>query len=273
MNHFYNLKYAKYFRHRVRQWVDHLRQFTHACIPANCAMCEGLVMNDGVVCLDCQPDVQHDLYLPQQQIVFSESWAFSECWAVVAYAGLVKSMIHQIKFQCRYDLIKPLLGLVQPELTRLCAEQLMPAWQSMAVHQPIIVCALPSDARAVQQRGFDFTHLLTQCFLREALFDIPVIHANNCLIQAPASAWHSHLPQHQQPSREARLNAMRTQSPFCVSAQGRRQFQGQWQGATVMVCDDVVTTGATLDAAARVLRQAGAGRVIGLSLARTLPRS
>ncbi len=43
------------------------------------------------------------------------------------------------------------------------------------------------------------------------------------------------------------------------------------QGARVVVIDDVMTTGATLDACARVLRAGGAARVDVLTLARVLP--
>jgi ComF family protein len=41
----------------------------------------------------------------------------------------------------------------------------------------------------------------------------------------------------------------------------------------VLLVDDVFITGATLDACSRALRQAGAGRVVGLTVARALPQS
>jgi ComF family protein len=40
----------------------------------------------------------------------------------------------------------------------------------------------------------------------------------------------------------------------------------------VLLVDDVFTTGATLDACSRALRQAGADRVVGLTVARALPQ-
>lgn len=43
---------------------------------------------------------------------------------------------------------------------------------------------------------------------------------------------------------------------------------GQAVGKTVLVVDDVLTTGATLDATARALKEAGAARVVGLVVAR-----
>jgi predicted amidophosphoribosyltransferase len=40
----------------------------------------------------------------------------------------------------------------------------------------------------------------------------------------------------------------------------------------VLLVDDVFTTGATLDACSKALRQAGAARVVGLTVARALPQ-
>jgi ComF family protein len=47
---------------------------------------------------------------------------------------------------------------------------------------------------------------------------------------------------------------------------------GRIDKVRVLLVDDVFTTGATLDACSRALREAGASRVVGLTVARVVPR-
>jgi predicted amidophosphoribosyltransferase len=44
------------------------------------------------------------------------------------------------------------------------------------------------------------------------------------------------------------------------------------RGRVIVVIDDVMTTGATLSACARALKRAGAGKVLGITLARATPQ-
>lgn len=118
----------------------------------------------------------------------------------------------------------------------------------------------------------------------------------------PAADWLVPVPLHPQRLRERGFNqaleiarplARQLKVPMAVNALQRRVnkppqaslawrdrlvnvrdafgCQRRFDGATIMVVDDVFTTGATLDAVARCLKRHGAARVINLVAARTPP--
>jgi predicted amidophosphoribosyltransferase len=58
-------------------------------------------------------------------------------------------------------------------------------------------------------------------------------------------------------------------APWVSEAQRRLRIRGR----VLVLVDDIMTTGATLDACARVLKRAGAREVRTLTVARALPKS
>ena len=106
-------------------------------------------------------------------------------------------------------------------------------------------------AARLRQRGFNHAWLLTQALARH---NRGGVHLHPHLLQRA----HDALPQHQR-GRAQRLSdqvAWRVAQPQVVA------------GQSVLLIDDIMTTGTTLDSAARCLRQAGAVRVDALVLAR-----
>ena len=106
-----------------------------------------------------------------------------------------------------------------------------------------VVCWAPTTAARRRERGFDQAQLLARMAARE--LRLPVRRL---------------LRREDGPTQTGRSRAQRLRGP---------RFVGLRAIDSVLLVDDVCTTGATMGAAASALRRAGTGRVHGLVLART----
>ena len=129
------------------------------------------------------------------------------------------------------------------KVLRWFGEQLTEVVQHAITEVEVVTWAPTSPARR-RQRGFDQSQLLAQ----------QLAAAYRTRAQATLRR-HRGVAQTGR-SRQQRLNG--------VAFSARRRIKGR-----VVLCDDVVTTGATMTAAARALLEAGAEMVIGAAVART----
>jgi predicted amidophosphoribosyltransferase len=107
-----------------------------------------------------------------------------------------------------------------------------------------VVTWAPTVRRRVRRRGFDQARLLARAVAREL-----GVSARRLLVRADG------------PSQTGRSRLARLAGP-------RFRPVGRPRGRVLLV-DDVITTGATLSAAAEVLLASGSGAVVGLVAART----
>lgn len=142
----------------------------------------------------------------------------------------------------------------RPELSRALAPLMVDALQR-AIDPRNVDCLVPvplAEARA-RQRGYNVPRELAR-------------HAAPGVGRPVADDWLHRCrdtPSQARLTREARLRNL----AGAFEVPGRAA--GQVRGRTVVLVDDVVTTGATLEAAAHALLRAGAASVIGWVLART----
>jgi ComF family protein len=168
--------------------------------------------------------------------------AFERLRAAWAYRPPLDAVIHGLKFQRLQYLAEHLAeGMAQ----RLSGE--------LAGCSAVV--AVPLHWRRRWSRGFNQARAIAEP-LAERL-GLPLLPA---LVRSRSTPPQSSL------DRKARLVSPR--GAFRGRSAGRFR---RWElaGQTVVLVDDVVTTGATLDAAARALRRAGAARVVAVAAART----
>lgn len=151
--------------------------------------------------------------------------ALDHIWAAGEYAGVLERIIHSYKFERVREAYAPLGTLMVQMLPR----------------QEWLVVPVPTAPPRIRQRGYDQAALLAR-----------YIAASQNNVFSPALL-------RVQYDRQVGKNRIQRQKQsahmFCMAA-GRNV-----RGAHILLVDDVCTTGATLNAAARVLRAAGAASV------------
>lgn len=161
--------------------------------------------------------------------------AFDQTHATFLYTDALAQLIPAAKFGTRWSLLPALTQLMLPALT--------------TVDRPDLLVPLPLHPQRLQERGYNQAQEIAKP-LAQAL----CLPLENQLLQRIKDTEH-----------QARL------SEKARHLNVRRAFATQTDltGKHIALIDDVMTTGASLDAAAQALKRAGAARVDCWILART----
>lgn len=153
---------------------------------------------------------------------------------VTEYDELYEKLIHAYKFDCKRQAAEPIARMLSEHIRDSNA----------------LLCPLPTAPARIRERGFDHTALLAKYLTKLTnMTQIKTLKRQSNKRQLGAD-------------RSKRLQQM--QGEFYVSD------DSQVTGKKVLLIDDVVTTGATLAAAAETLRAAGAKQVDALVFAQKL---
>jgi ComF family protein len=165
--------------------------------------------------------------------------------APLEYSGPIRQAIHAFKYRGQTALAAPLAALLW-EYSRY--------GEGASIPFAALSCIVPIPLYSLRRwrRGYNQSALLAQKL--SALSQIP-------------SAEVLRRVRHTQPQIEldARHRAANVRGAFAVDERAGREYS---QPGSVLLLDDVATTGATLEECARVLKAAGAQNVYALTIAR-----
>lgn len=201
--------------------------------PARCLWCGGLTTGPSeLFCAACRTQapsrpVQRRYFLPG-----SGAAGFS-ILSPMPYLGGYRETIHRYKFQGEWGLSKP--------LARLMAQAV---WENRLTFDAVVYVPLSRKGR--MRRGYDQSRLLAKETAK--ILGVPLLDALEKTRETGA--------QHQLSKKEREKNI-----------RGAYRARRTVQGRSVLLVDDIVTTGATMLECAQALYHAGAARVQGLCAA------
>ncbi|MDO5783853.1 MAG: double zinc ribbon domain-containing protein [Eubacteriales bacterium] len=202
--------------------------------PSHCMLCGAFISDQQHgICPDCRRAAEKQMersFLRPPRYVDALVCAGS-------YAGGLGQAIRRMKFHSQRADIQPL------------TELMMTAWEMQQLPKPMLVTCVPISAARAHMRGFN---------------------QSAALAQAIAAAWNipfeETLRRHLLSRRQSELHAADRwkNAEKAYYARSRVDLTGK----TVVLIDDVVTTGATASACAMLLRDMGAQKVFLLAAAR-----
>jgi ComF family protein len=233
-----------------------LRLGLNVALPPLCPACRGLV-NDSGLCAECWSKLAFIAppYCPRLGIPFvydpgpgilsmqaiADPPAYSRARAAVRYDDVARKLVHAFKYGDRLDLA-PTLG----------------RWMARAGHELLgeadALVPVPLHWRRLWTRRFNQSAALARTI--SGIGDVPVTHQVLKRVKATA----------QQVGLSRTERAANVQGAFRVPPDAR----GEVKGRRFILVDDVLTSGATLDACARALLRAGAAQVDALVFARVV---
>jgi ComF family protein len=206
--------------------------------PPRCPFCDSIARERDAECKICEGKL---IPLPgDANVVLDARVWLSRTRSCFAYEGPAMGLVRSLKYYARLDLV------------RYCARRLRDEMQGLGEHDAIVT--VPIDSGRVVKRGHDHCALIARQHAR--MSSVPFLRGALSRVRS--------VPPQVGLSRDEREKNVR--GAFEVNSRRGDRIGGR----RILVIDDVLTTGATLNDCARALIKAGAREVSALTLARTL---
>jgi ComF family protein len=224
---------------------DRLASAAAALVPPACWGCRAPVAAGQALCPGCRAEIRFlrgvccprcGLPLPCGRRCPAAGSALDRSWAPVVFEGPARALVHALKFRAA-------LGVAD-----VMAAQIAAGAPAGLLGPPAVLVPVPTHATRRRARGFDHGEQLAR-----ALAERTGLEVARCLIRSGAA------------TRQAGSSRAARRAPGRIEVRVRGD-----PPLSVVLVDDVHTTGATLEACARALRRAGAHTVCAVAYARAL---
>jgi ComF family protein len=216
--------------------------FIRLFYPAACEVCHAtLDLEERILCQHCTEDLDA-LASPMEDALVDEHFEhLNHVWTVYAYSSPVKELLHGVKYSRKDYLLKAF----QKRAIRLAQAVTSDCWYNA-------ILPIPIDRLKLMKRHFNQAEILATIL---APWLTPPVE-RSLLIK------HRSIP--------SQTSLSQCERAINVYGAFKLKRPTQVRGRSFLLLDDVLTTGATANEAARLLKLHGAKRVDFLALAKTV---
>jgi competence protein ComFC len=212
------------------KWID---TFIEYLFPPHCAGCR---VQGFELCEHCIQHMRNSFPRTREHICIGFSYQ----------DPIVKRTLKALKFRKRKMLAKILGELLYERIIEDISDE-----KAFSLHKKVLVVPIPLSKKRFNERGFNQSELVARSF---ASRDSTLSLSTNILFR------HGHT----KPQSSIHLKRERLENIKGVFGVRNKELL---KGATILLIDDIVTTGATMREALSVLKKSGAKKVILIAVA------
>lgn len=205
-----------------------------------CEKCEVGLWEEEQICPVCRRNSRYGL----RHTYCHKPWSMEGLTCLWAYEGVARKIIKISKYKYYFDILRELTSL---SVNQLHSEVIFEYFRQFIESDPVVV-PVPLWPKREKERGFNQAEVIAKIVSRHW-----AIGTSNLLLRVKDTG------RQVGRTRAERLEAMN--NAFKLKTNDQRP-------ETILLVDDVWTTGATMNECAKVLRQVGIRQVWGLVLAR-----
>lgn len=210
------------------------RKILSIFFPAQCPFCKDIISGDEVVCQSCEKKINRKLI--KTTLTTREGQKF-ECVAPFAYVEPIRGAIHDYKFKGAKNFAVPFGKYVADVLA-----------ESLDVTRVDLITSVPLHRARKRERGFNQAEI----FAKEVSRLMSIRYAETLKKVKRNKTQH-------ELSQQERVENVKDVYAIIDSEEVK--------GKTIVICDDILTTGNTMAECANVILKSGARTVIGATIA------
>ncbi|MDE2028871.1 MAG: ComF family protein, partial [Candidatus Omnitrophica bacterium] len=203
--------------------------------PDNCLLCRRFLnsRHQRQLCPDCLECLEFNPKTASTAVGF----AFDQAWSACLYNDTAKKLLHAFKYNAKTSLSKTFVALMIDFIDR----------HRLPFNEFDLITPIPLHPARLRERGYNQSLLLSLGLSRH----YGIAHTQTLLARRKMT--------HTQTELGAKQRWTNMEGAF------RMKTSTDLAGKNIVLVDDLFTTGATLNAAAQTLKDAGAGRVAALT--------